>query len=197
MAEFIKCWENYTLWNYINGTGSYESASAYVTQDKSNYIMFDDGYGTMNYGFGVCISPNGGSKIYHTGYFKEEGIDITDSKYHQYNSSTLPVEIVDRVKEKIIEDKKEEVRNTATDIGVELNDYQIDALATCRYQGWEIPVVLTALKNNGLSDSLRGLCGGFNVGGNEYISAERAEANWILFSTGKYMDALGNEITIK
>lgn len=195
LSVFLQSWENAAVKQYLDGTGSYESASRYITQDKKNYIMFDDGYGTMNYGFGVCISPNGGATYYHVEYFREEGIDITDSKYHMYNTSTLPVEIVDRVKERVMEDKREDVRNTANGIGVKLEDYQVDALAACRYQGWYIEDLLISFKQNGLNEGLRSLCGGFHANGS--ISASRAEANWVLFSTGKYMDEYGNEIVLK
>lgn len=164
LSEFLKCWENHWVRNYMIGTGDYSSASKYVTEDKKNYIMFDDGYGTMNFGFGVCISPNAGGTWYHTDKFEKLGIDITDSKYHNYNTSLMPVEIVDAVKEMVIEDKRNEVRNTANQVGVKLEDYQVDALAACRYQGHYIYNFLVAYKQYGASESIRTNCGGMRKG---------------------------------
>lgn len=164
LSEFLKCWENGTVRDYIIGNADYSVASSYITEDKQKYIMFDDGYNTMNYGFGVCISRNGGGTWYHVDKFEELGIDITDSQYHIEGVSMLPVEIVDKVKESCSEDKRKEVENIANTVGVTLESYQIDALISCRYQGHSITSFLEAYKQYGINESIRVNCGGMRIG---------------------------------
>ena len=196
LSEFLKSWENDPLRKYMSGEITDYNYSIYinqcVTQDKKYYIMCDDigtGNNNRNYGYGICFYTPGGGFM-NQQYFTEEGVNIEDPKYQNYGSSKLEVEIVDRIKEKIIEDKRDEVRKTAIDIGVSLEDYQVDALAACRYQGWTIRNFLNAYKQNGMNESIRGSCTGMGSSNKRYI------ANWKLFSTGKYTDPDGKEIIV-
>lgn len=197
LSEFLKAWENGPMWKYMTGKETNYHSSPYIdqciTEDKTQYIMCDDlftGNNNRNYGFGICFYV-GGFGFQNTGYFKEEGVDITAAQYQQYGVSKLSVDIVDRIKEKIIEDKREEVRRTASGKGISLEDYQVDALAACRYQGWYISDFLNAYKQYGLNPIIRNYSTGMGT------SNPRYEANWTLFSTGKYIDCDGNEIIVR
>ena len=197
LSEFLKCWENAPMKNYIYGKTDYNS-SPYVymciTEDKKNYIMCDDlftGNNNRNYGFGICFYVGRYASFQNTSYFADEGIDITDSKYQTYGVSTLPVEIVDRIKGRIIEDNRQDARNLANSYGVTLTDYQIDAIAACRYQGWIMDDFLAAYKAYGMDSSIRSCSTGMGT------STDRYNANWKLFSTGVYTDENGDEIVLK
>lgn len=200
LSEFLKSWENTPLYNYLNGNADYNS-SPYIykciTQDKQNYIMCDDlftGNNNKNFGFGVCFWVNYAQSWNNVGYFNEEGIDIRDAKYQTYGVSILSVEIVDRVKAKIIEDQRQNARDMAKARNITLEDYQIDAIAACMYQGWQMGDFLDAYKQYGLTDSIRAYSSGMN---SNCMPPARGDANWELFSRGIYRDPAGNEIVVQ
>ena len=198
LSEFLKSWENTPMWQYMKGEITNYDYSPYiylcVTKDKKNYIMCDDlftGNNNRNFGYGICFYVGSYGDFINVDYFKDEGINIKDSKYQNYGSSTLAVDIVDRIKERIIEDQRSVARKYASNRGLTLKDYQIDACAACMYQGWEsIPEFLDAYKTYGLDSRIRSECTGMGT------SNARYEANWKLFSTGKYIDPNGKEIDI-
>lgn len=197
LGEFLKEWENCSMRGYLNGTIKNYNSTEYIykciTKDKKYYIMHDDlysGAGNRNYGFGICFYK-GGEGFQNTSYFKEEGIDVTQSKYNSYGESKISVDIVDRIKDKMIEERRSTAKSIAKNAGVTLKEYQIDAIAACLYQGWEsTPEFLAAYKKYGIDEKIRSYCTGMGT------SESRYKANWILFSTGKYIGADGKEIKI-
>lgn len=199
LSEFLASWENDAMRQYKNGTITDYNSSEYIymciTKDKKYYIMHDDigtGYGNRNYGFGICFYVGRSGSFQNTSYFKEEGIDVTSAEYNSYGKSKISVEIVDRIKEKIITECREDAKAIAKNAGVSLTDYQIDAIAACIYQGWEsTPEFLAAYKKYGMNESIRSQCSGMN---RNCEPADRGDANWILFSTGKYTGRDGKEI---
>lgn len=191
LSEYLKAWENFPLYNYLNGNGSYSSVSSWITSDGKEYIMFDDGYNTRNFGFGICFYAFGGFQ--NQSYFSAEGVDITDSKYQNYGVSTLSVEIVDRIKESIIENRRQDARDMARARNITLTDSQIDAIAACMYQGWQMGDFLDAYKQYGLTDYIRSYSSGMN---SNCIPSSRGDANWELFSREIYRDPAGNEIVV-
>ena len=197
LSEYLASWENNSMRQYINGTIIDYNSSPYIymciTEDKTQYIMQDDlftGNENRNYGFGVCFYVGSSASFQNTTYFKEEGIDITTQEYNVYGESKISIEIVNRIKEKIIESKREEARQAAKSRGLSLTDYQIDAIAACRYQGWIMSDFLDAYKEYGLDETIRSKSTGMGT------SNPRFEANWKLFSTGKYIGPDGKEIKI-
>ena len=197
ISDFLASWENGALWLYKNGKISDYKSNPYIyeciTEDKKYYIMTDDlytGNNNRNYGFGVCFYVGYAEKFQNENYFKEEGIDITDEKYNKYGESKIEVEIVDRIKEKIIEDLRNEVGIEIKSRGLILEEYQIHALMALRYQGWYISDFLDAYKNNNckIDESLRKYSPGMGD------STDRYKANWKLFSEGKYMAGDGSEL---
>lgn len=196
LSEFLKAWENGPMRDYMLGKVSYRSSKSIytcVTEDKQNYIMYDDigsGNNNRNFGYGVCFYVGKKQQFINQSYFKDEGINIEDSKYQNYGVSQLPVELVDNIKEKIIEEKREEVRKTASAKNIKLTDYQVDALAALRYQGWQIGDFLDAYKKYGLDSRIRNTTTGMGT------SSDRYKANWKLFSEGIYTDQHGKEIVL-
>lgn len=104
----------------------------------------------------------------------------------------MPVEIVDRVKKRIIEDKKQSIKNTTQ--GLDLTDEQINSLVAVSYQYGNIGNFVSTYKTYGNSSELQN---NFQVYNNSGVlstkpflqgveSNGRAEANWDLFSNGDY-----------
>lgn len=202
LSEFIKAWENGDMRNYINGTiTNYRSSPFiynYITEDKKYYYARPDSGNTWdnnrNFGFGVCFFY-GGNKWNNVEGFEKEGVSEQRLKSFK-EGDKLEVEIVDRIKETELQNWRNEVVEIAKGKGVKLEDYQIDALTACMYQ-WgymaDIGGFLDVYKRDGLKESIREACPAMKKN-SPYAS--RNEANWKLFSTGKYTDASGNEIVV-
>lgn len=197
LSEFLKSWENVSMWKYLNGKTNNYNSDPYIymciTEDKKEYLMCDDlftGNNNRNFGFGICFYV-GGYGFINQSFYAAEGINIEDSKYQTYGVSKLPVDVVDRVKERIIEYQRNNVRTMASNRGITLTDYQVDAVAACAYQGWQMGGFLDAYKQYGMDESIRYQSTGMGT------SDSRYRANWKLFSTGVYTDPDGNEITIR
>ena len=118
--KWISQYENVWLYNFFNGTGSYESVSKYVTEDGKYYIAYDDNYQffqngspkpNCNFGFGIHYWNADGYNNTNVTYFKELGIDITDPKYLENGKAKMPVEIVEAVKNKVIDGNIQTVKN--------------------------------------------------------------------------------------
>ena len=200
IGVFLCAWENGTLYKYITGEITDYNYSPYIykciTEDKTKYIMFgddlaNDGSGNYNFGFGVCFryADGGWNNVEN---FAEEGINIKDDKYQHFGTSTLDVGIVDRVKQKCIDNWADWLDDWLNNNGIILNTYQKDACVACLYQGWGNYVLdfINAYKNYGNDPSIRTYCPGMAPGDSRY------EANWRLFSEGKYIDDSGKEINV-
>lgn len=197
LSEFLKSWENVSMWKYQNGKINNYNSDAYIymciTEDKKEYIMCDDlftGNNNRNFGYGICFYV-GGYGFINQSFYAAEGINIEDPKYQTYGVSKLPVDVVDRVKERIIEYQRNNVRSMASNRGITLTDYQVDAVAACAYQGWQMGGFLDAYKQYGMDESIRYQSTGMGTSNSRY------RANWKLFSTGVYTDPDGNEISIR
>lgn len=96
-----------------------------LTSDGKSYIITEDpGSGhPLAVGKGVLLGAN-------KQLFKEQGINVDDYKV----GDTIPVEIVDRVGERIEDIKINEIKKMAEDNGISLTDYQVDALVSRSYQ---------------------------------------------------------------
>ena len=215
---FVMEGENSALRGYIDGRYSYNYSPYiynYITKDKKYYLMGNDYLYNCNgnYGFGVCffvessycksnppkgalINSRGGHRgsFQNTSYFKERGYDVrNNTSYQKYYVSKIPVDVVDDIKMEIYDEKREEVKALANSMGVTLKQHQIDVLADMRYQGWYVSGVISAYKAAGYkcTDYVKSQSSGFTNSG------YRGTRRWILFSTGKYLDATGKEIVVK
>lgn len=201
--KWISQYENVWLYNYFNGTGSYESVSKYVTKDGKYYIAYDDNYQTYNngspkpncnFGFGIHYWNANGYNNANVQYFKELGIDITDPKYLENGKAKMPVETVEAVKNKVIDGNIETVKsyigeNNYNKLTVEQQYVLIDLC----YNG---TAPNTWAKLRGMLDEDRSP---------EYIAENwgritsdpnkaRKEARVELWLNGNYIDASGNVI---
>ena len=113
----------------------------------------------------------------------------TDTKYQKYYESKIPVAVVNEIEDEVFKNNRQIVIDEAKRQGVTLKEYQIDALTDFLYRGDPISSAISAYKQYGISQKTRQSAYGFNYG-------SRGDRRWILFSTGKYTDASGNEIKV-
>lgn len=199
LLDFLKSWENPTVWKYQKGEIGYNgSVTKYITQDKTKYICFDDGLHTRNFGFGVCH--------YYSGHFNNQdvyasvGVDIT--QYFNIGSM-LDVDIVDQVKMLIIKNNRDYVNSKLSAAGISLEEHQLQALDAICYQ-WgpygTIQDFITAYQKYGDTEALRQ---NFTHNGDKpFLSGDngrayeikRANANWTLFHEGRYLTSDGGEL---
>ena len=176
--------ENSNLWKYMHGyINDYNAlyVKGYVTEDKTQYIMQDDGFNTRNFGFGVCFWARG---VFMEHTFPDYGINIRDPQYQSYGVSTMPVEIADAVSMDAWTGNRDRVVNWITSRGMsesDFEDYQIDCLVDIAYQNgdWAIEVI-NSFKNSGLTQPSR-YCTAFTW------STGRGNDRWTLFTEGRYV----------
>lgn len=203
LLDYLKAWENGTLWDYEQGKISYSSyVSKYITEDKKQYICFTDGDGRLNFGYGMCHYYSG--HFNHVDLYASLGIDIT-----QYNQvgMTIDVETVDKAKLSFIEGVRQSVNQRLSNAGISLENYQIDSLIAIAYQ-WGDHIIndfITAYQQYGNTEELRynfangndsrdkPFLNGDGSTGSEY-EVQRGNANWTLFHEGRYILPDGSEL---
>ena len=182
--EFTKSYENLALWKYMSkNTGTYNSVSKYVSEDKKSYLMFSDG--NKNFGFGLCFYNTSSGTFNHKNYFSQKGIDITSTQYQSIGAK-IDAEIIDWISLEVWKSNKEDMKKKATNAGVTLEEYQIDVLTDIAYQygpnSESITNILNAYKQNGLNESaIKNSSSAFTQWGN------RSKNRLYLFMTGKYI----------
>lgn len=199
LLDYLKSWENPTVWYYQTDKIGYSSYVAkYITEDKTKYICFDDGLSTRNFGFGVCH--------YYSGHFNNQdvyasvGIDIT--QYFNIGS-LLDVEIVDKVKLMIVENNRKVITSNLEKAGISLEEYQLQALDAICYQWGPYGTIndfIKAYQQYGDTEALRQNFTHhgdkpFLTGDNaRAYEIKRANANWTLFHEGRYLTSDGGEL---
>lgn len=208
--NYIKLWENSTLWSYETGQTS-EIPTKYLTSDGLNYIVYEDGsngHNNIAYGWATFITNEKNVKathpIYGEGYynwkeaFAAQGIDVTSLYEGGY---------VDKEKATIV------FQNDIlpTFIGIvdnyldtnlaeyEFTQQQKDALTAIAYQYGNISGFADAYKNSLNSDgSIDANKLKNNYSRFKYTSTinDRRYANWLLFTQGIYIDRAGNEVKL-
>lgn len=215
VVEMLKSYENEALRKYMNGESgvSYSDVSEYVTEDRKQYKMYYTSFdGCLNFSYGIMVRTSGGA-LNNEGYFKDEGIDLASlvSKYNSGQEALVDAEIVDRIKVKIIEDKKEDIRQAVSKRGVNLKENEVDALTMVAYQygncgqyiegSQNIAEVYKTyyqkgnadgFKNNAVCQTAAGGLSHFFVTG-EYPTREKY--TWKLFNEGIYTLSDGTVIT--
>lgn len=203
ILDYLKSWENGTLWSYVKGETEYSDYVArFITQDKKQYICFTDGDGRLNFGYGMCHYYNG--HFNHVELYESLGIDIT-----QYNQigMTIDVEIVDKAKLQFVNGVRQSVNAKISAAGIKLESYQIDALIALAYQ-WGDHIIddfIPAYQQYGNTEELRQnfvnsndpldipFLNGNGSSGSSY-EVQRANANWTLFHEGRYLTQSGEEL---
>lgn len=203
LVEFLGSWENGAIRDYIRGKSSYTSYVAkYITQDKKQYICYNDTGATRNYGYGVCHTANGGATYMHVSEYAANGIKINSGKYDAIGKSKIDVEIVDNVKLRLLENMKASIKKELSKNGIkDLKDYQLDALTAVKYQYGNIGNFCEMYKKYGNTDSLRLNCSASGAVNSHYFvevkpggdnAKRRAAANWKLFHEGIYTAGNGD-----
>lgn len=215
LIQYICSWENENLWDYMHGDANYTDlyVSTHVTEDGKYYKMRADAGTSIennrNFGLGVCFYKNG--IFMHEDKFKKYGIDITDSKYQQ-EGALLEVEIVDKVRDELIKDAADRIRDRAASEGVTLDDAQVAALLDISYNWGNIGNFFevyksvnqdrknAAIRNIQAYDNYGNL-GGYPLDGKKNSDDDgdnviaRENSRWKLFSEGIYKTALGKILT--
>lgn len=213
LAELLKSYENNDLREYMNGTSSdYNSVKDCVTQDKKQYKMYyTSNDGCLNFSYGIMVRNSKGV-LNNEGYFKDEGIDL-QSLMNQYDSGQdvyVDAEIIDRIYLKIINDRRNSLKEIFADKGVSMKSYQIDALVSISYQYENCGQYISGDDNianlyknyyeKGQIDEFKDRAQAqTDDGEREYIfvgstDSERKEKIWTLFNEGRYILSDGTEI---
>ncbi len=198
LAEYIKRWENYSLADYMNGEGNYDSVKKYVTEDRQYYKSYYVN-SVCNFSYGLSISAAD-----YTELFKKFGLG--DPKNYFTEGSKAEVDKIDSVYAEVILNMRDLVVNEVEKAGINLTSEQIDALTVVRYQWGNIGNFSEAYKNaNGDMNKFKESFFVYNADrskGWPYISSNgasdyersRKTANFKLFSEGIYTDIHGNII---
>ncbi len=148
------------------------------TIKDGNYLVYDDGYGNLTVGIGILISA-------HKDMFTTRGIDPDKLTV----GSSVPVSTADAIAIEIINSYKTSVINEARSHGIDLFDYQIDALTSFRYNVGNNNCFFQHYSEYGLSEKMHTDCfSKYSMANGTYLSAlaRRREAEWKLLIDGIY-----------
>lgn len=156
---------------------------------KNNCYVVRNVKGNATVGYGVDLETSGVKpKVQAAGYGTTDG-------------SLIPIDFVDKLELEERTSNRQYVINKTKGLG--LKDYQIDALCAITYQCGNIGNFVSAYKKYGNTDALKSAFWTYDRHGNKckqpFIKLPgdgRAEANWILFHTGKYTDKNKKEIVV-
>lgn len=145
LEEFIKGLENNALRLYMSNHVSVDEGEIYdyiTTGDEPEYKMITNEFGGRGFGFNIFHRLN--ETDWNTGdgyedriieHYLEVGVDNIKS-YVDMNQ-TMDTSTVDQVMRKEIQKWRDKVEESIEKKGLELEDYQIDALAAIAYEyGW-------------------------------------------------------------
>lgn len=144
-----------------------------------NYLVYADTGGVLTVGYGVTL-------IYNKEKFTKRGIDINTLSV----GSAVKKSIVDDIKLEIVQSRIDYVKNTISNAGITLKDYQIDALASRAYNTGNINGFVTAYNTYGDTQALYNnyMSGPItDIKGNVLSALKmRREVEWNLFHNGIY-----------
>ena len=145
LEEFIKGLENNPLRLYMSNHVSVDEGEIYdyiTTGDEPEYKMITNEFDGRGFGFNIFHRLN--ETDWNTGdgyedriieHYLEVGVDNIKSYVNM--DQTMDTSTVDQVMRKEIQKWRDKVEESIEKIGLELEDYQIDALATIAYEyGW-------------------------------------------------------------
>lgn len=145
LEEFIKSLENNPLRLYMNNHTSIDEGEVndYIitNRDESLYRMITNGYNGRGFGFNIFHRLN--ATDWNTGkpvenriveHYEDLGFDITP---YVNMDMTIETDTVDQVMRKEIQKWRDIVEESIKNRGIDLEDYQIDALTVIAYEyGW-------------------------------------------------------------
>ena len=144
LEEFIKALENNPLRLYMSNHVSVDEGEIFdyiTTEDEPSYKMLTNEYNGRGFGFNIFHRLNetdwdtgGGYEDRIVEHYDDLSVDI---KKYVNMDQTLETSTVDQVMRKEIQKWKEKVEESLENKGIELEEYQIDALTTIAYEyGW-------------------------------------------------------------
>lgn len=144
LEEFIKALENNPLRLYMSNHVSVDEGEIFdyiTTEDEPSYKMLTNEYNGRGFGFNIFHRLNETDWDTGEGYeprIVEHYDDLSvDIKKYVNMDQTLETSTVDQVMRKEIQKWKEKVEESLENKGIELEEYQIDALTTIAYEyGW-------------------------------------------------------------
>lgn len=217
--NFIKAWENYSLWLYeTNQSDTFPTN--YLSADEESYIVYEDGsagHNNIAYGWATFIT-NSRTSPTHSEYYKHPKYG---AGYWNWRSAFAGVGVdvkslykgayVDReagkavFKDIILPSFLDKVESVLANIPeYEFSRAQKDALTAVCYQYGNIGNFVSAfresLNDDGTVDPEKIknnlVVNGIKVFNYSNTIGDRKHANWYLFTEGKYIDAAGNEIRV-
>ena len=213
--NFIKAWENGTLWLYETGQ-SETFPTGYLTEDETCYIVYEDGsagHNNIAYGWATFITSSTTSPThseyakhprYGAGYWnwRQAFGDVGISVESLYTGSFVDKEAaISAFENTILPSFRTKVDNYLIQNlpEYEFSQKQKDALISVCYQYGNIngfaDAYRASLNEDGTIDGekLKAKFDRFNYTG---TVNNRKYANWLLFTEGTYIDRAGNEITM-
>lgn len=214
LEEFIKALENNPLRLYMSNHVSIDEGEIFdyiTTEDEPSYKMLTNEYDGRGFGFNIFHRLN--ETDWNTGgtyedriveHYDDLGVDI---KSYVNMDQTLETSTVDQVMRKEIEKWRDIVEESIEKKGLELEDYQIDALTVIAYEyGWSDEYAsnfANAYQNYYLADNKKAFRKNFELpmlevkpfdvdtSGRDLTEEEekqnlRNSLTWELFDTGKY-----------
>lgn len=163
--------------NLIEFIHSWEGAPK---ESGDNYIAFDDGYGNVTIGWGVVPKFNAER-------FQDLGVNANTI----YVGSTVPKNVVDQVEQQELQGAADSIRSTLSNSGITLEDYQVDALISRKYNTGNIKGFADAYKKYGNTQALYDNYMSTPIKASGQVSQgliRRRQAEWELFSKGNYMN---------
>lgn len=208
LIEFIKSYENTSLWLYQRGTGSvsYSNVSNYISEDGKKYKMYYTSYDEcLNFSYGVMVYAYKSDTYNNESYFKEEGIDLKSlvEDFKAGKDVYVDVEIIDRIMLKEIQNMRSRINTMTKDDGISLKSNQLDALASVAYQygnAGEFGELQSAYKTyyeKGDHEGFRQNVITTTTHAHYFSSGEfptRQENTWKLFEEGIYIASNGEEL---
>lgn len=146
--------------------------------EGNNYIVYDDGYGTLTVGHGVTLSN-------HTSRFAKRNVNTSTLS----KGSKIDKSIVDDIELEIVNEFKDSVKNLLNQRNIKLEDYQVDALTIRMYNTGNINNFPDNYNLYGNTQSLYDNYMSKPTTSNGITSsglARRRYAEWNLFSKGIY-----------
>jgi len=207
VKDYIKAWESGRLYKYENGDSA-EIPLDLMTKDGKYYIVYEDGSpGHNNFSYGVMTYRSlsngpenrddfGPGEYNNESECADHGIDVRKL----YEGALVEVEAAQAVFDDVIKKHEDAVESYLASYGIELDDYQFDALVSIHYQFGNLTGFAdgyaASLKADGELDKLA-LAQNLPVWfSSENAGNDRRYANWYLFTEGIYLDREGNEMDI-
>lgn len=211
--NFIKAWENGTLWLYETGQSD-NFPVGYLSDDEQYYIVYEDGssgHNNISYGLSTFISSGNTEYNEDWGYgyynwkneFAIEGILVEGL----YEGAYVDKEIADTIFKQVLKDDFiDEVDNYLKN-NLEKYNFtraQKDALVAVKYQRGNLgnfaDAYINSLNEDGTVDPEK-IKEKFVVNDTHVFNytstvGDRMYANWLLFTKGIYTDGAGNVLKL-